>query len=124
MVTAPSTGTDTLRGHRLEEDKVGWCIEVKREGTLDLRVCRTGGQCRVGDALNAWVGDRRGSTFLGDPGLAQDVQHVADAAGGTIPDVADACNRAMPDALEWNEAAVAKAVALTREYITSQGVAR
>jgi hypothetical protein len=41
-----------------------------------------------------------------------------------IPDVADACNRAMPDALEWDEAAVAKAVALTREYIASQGVAR
>ena len=52
------------------------------------------------------------------------MQRVADAAGGTIPDVADACNRAMPDALEWDETAVTKAVALTREYIASQGVAR
>jgi hypothetical protein len=52
------------------------------------------------------------------------MQRVADAAGGTIPDVADACNRAMPDALEWDEAAVANAVTLTREYMASQGVAR
>lgn len=52
------------------------------------------------------------------------MQRVADAAGGTIPDVADACNRRMPDALEWDEAAFAKAVALTREYIASQGVAK
>ncbi|NUQ53075.1 MAG: hypothetical protein HUU19_10315 [Phycisphaerales bacterium] len=52
------------------------------------------------------------------------MQQVADAAGGTIPDVADACNRVMPDPLEWDEAAIAKAVSLTREYIASQGVAR
>ncbi len=52
------------------------------------------------------------------------MQRVADAAGGTIPDVADACNRVMPDPLEWDDAAIAKAVTLTREYIVSPGVAR
>jgi hypothetical protein len=51
-------------------------------------------------------------------------QRVADAAGGTIPDVADACNRVMPDPLEWDEAAITKAVTLTREYIPTLGVAR
>ena len=52
------------------------------------------------------------------------MQRVADAAGGTIPDVADACNRVMPDPLEWDEAAIAKAVTLTREYISTLGVTR
>jgi hypothetical protein len=52
------------------------------------------------------------------------MQRVADAAGGTIPDVADACNRAMPDALEWDEWAVAQATELTRKYRESQGVAQ
>lgn len=52
------------------------------------------------------------------------MQRVADAAGGTIPDVADACNRVMLDPLEWDEAAIAKAVTLTREYIPTLGVAR
>lgn len=52
------------------------------------------------------------------------MQRVADAAGGTIPDVADACTRVMPDPLEWDEAAIAKAVALTREYIATLGVTR
>ena len=52
------------------------------------------------------------------------MQRVADVAGGTIPDVADACNRVMPDPLEWDEATSAQAAALTREYIASLGVAR
>lgn len=52
------------------------------------------------------------------------MQRVAEAAGGTIPDVADACNRVMPDPLEWDEAAIAKAVMLTREYIPTLGVTR
>lgn len=52
------------------------------------------------------------------------MQRVADAAGGTIPDVADACNRVMPDALEWDDAAIARAVTLTREYIPTLGVTR
>ncbi len=52
------------------------------------------------------------------------MQRVADAAGGTIPDVADACNRVMPDPLEWDDAAIAKAVTLTREYIPTLGVTR
>lgn len=52
------------------------------------------------------------------------MQRVADEANGTIPDVADACNRVMPDPLEWDEAAITNAVALTREYIASLGVAR
>ncbi|MBL9030178.1 MAG: hypothetical protein JNM80_00545 [Phycisphaerae bacterium] len=52
------------------------------------------------------------------------MQRVADVAGGTIPDVADACNRLMPDPLEWDDAAIAKAVALTREYIPTLGVTR
>ena len=52
------------------------------------------------------------------------MQRVADAAGGTIPDVADACNRVMPDPLEWDEPAISKAVTLTREYIATLGVTR
>jgi hypothetical protein len=52
------------------------------------------------------------------------MQRVADAAGGTIPDVADACNRVMPDPLEWDEATITKAITLTREYIPTLGVAR
>jgi hypothetical protein len=52
------------------------------------------------------------------------MQRVADAAGGTIPDVADACNRVMPDPLEWDEAAITRAISLTREYIPTLGVVR
>ncbi|MFO0859085.1 MAG: hypothetical protein U0570_00920 [Phycisphaerales bacterium] len=52
------------------------------------------------------------------------MQRVADAAGGTIPDVADACNREMPDALEWDKWAEEQAVELTRKFIAAQGVAR
>lgn len=52
------------------------------------------------------------------------MQRVAEMAGGTIPDVADACNRVMPDPLEWDDAAIAKAVTLTREYIPTLGVTR
>lgn len=51
------------------------------------------------------------------------MQRVADAAGGAIPDVADACNRVMPDALEWDDWAIAQATELTRKYRGSKGVA-
>ncbi|MGD9791807.1 MAG: hypothetical protein AB7K52_15980 [Phycisphaerales bacterium] len=52
------------------------------------------------------------------------MQRVADAAGGTIPDVADACNRALADPLEWDKWAEEQAVELTRKFLAAQGVPR